>query len=198
MIGSMKTVIALLLAISAGAATAGPTAYGFEFGKPLALPECERRPPSAVSAYMDPYLPAREPCVKPGRQPNRAGIAMPLSQQPAHASNGMGAFLVDGALGALLVNTSGWMSQSLIYSDIIAKYGQPTTSRMVPMTNRYGARIDGIVATWSLPDLRIEFHGIMGNIDQGLLVIGTPAAVEAEAADSAAMFKARFANRRPL
>jgi hypothetical protein len=65
----------------------------------------------------------------------------------------------------------------MVFDDLVAKYGRPSSSRSTLLSNRMGARFEGITATWRFDNLEVQFFGIEGSLDDGLLLIGSPSGV---------------------
>jgi hypothetical protein len=178
----MKSATLCIATILVGAeAIAAPPmdAYGMTIGAPLAVPECPR-----VEGRYSLYVPAA--CVRWGfegdrtRAAGRGQVVFPIRDRPVHSSDDSLGVYTDpesGVLQLLIVSTSGPSRQDSVFTDLVAKYGPPATSKTVPLNNAMGARFDSIVATWSTPELVVRFYGIT-SLRSGELLIGTPEGLE--------------------
>lgn len=82
----------------------------------------------------------------------------------------------NGVLIGLQFRTGGASTQEHVLSELIAKYGQPTTHKVGTVQNRMGAKFDDILACWKFSDLEVTFYGTFGRIDEGQVTIDTPEA----------------------
>jgi hypothetical protein len=170
---------AILLSVVCAAGAAEISAYGFTLGKPLGLPECKRLNIPPMKNYTPPYANVTAPCLKPTGAAT-GSIAFPISAPARHVSGsdlGYG-LAADGSLAVIVVPTAGAPVQRAVYEDLVAKYGQPTTSSAGDVTSGSGARFQLLRASWMTDALRIEFTGADGRIDIGRVLIGTPSGVD--------------------
>jgi hypothetical protein len=87
---------------------------------------------------------------------------------------------LDGAIHAFDASTHGQISQQSMMSELVAKYGSPTKSSVTPVTNQYGAVFNNISAAWDISDmLQVQFIGMLGRTDEGLLLVGTKRGIQA-------------------
>lgn len=194
------TRLAVVVSIAAGATAAlaqnnSDMAYGIQIGAPLQLAEC----PKLVAGSTAIYKGSNAPCIQeifpkaaPGNFATGGMIAFPPGQWPAQAAGGrIGVSIVAGNVAVLVVPTSGFNAQQRIYDDLVAKYGQPASRATIPMQNAIGARIEGIGATWHAGSVDVLFNGVIGKVDQGQLLIGTPAGIAERQARIDAVLKGR-------
>lgn len=175
-------ILAALWLASNSALAVDMTAYGFEIGKPLNLPECPLNPTGSYRSYgivrsicFQVSLAKREDAVTietPG-----ASIHFPFEERPYHsAADYMTLLAFDGKLQLLILRTAGQLVQNEVLSDLSRKYGAPTQTVQSPTQDQHGVEIVSIVATWDFPEtLRVEYLGVFPGPDEGQIQIGTPA-----------------------
>jgi hypothetical protein len=160
--------LAALLSTSAVCA-ADLSVYGFTLGEPISIPECERG--------LDPKY-VRDACARVFSA-TAGSILLATSDKPKYWKHvGMEYRLIDGNLALLTVTTTGSPSQRTVYRSLVEKYGKPTRSTVEEKSNAMGAKYESIIATWELPDVTVQFYGLLGRVDTGLLMVGTPAGMD--------------------
>lgn len=190
--------VALSLASVAAVAQTN-TVYGLRLGEPLPYKECPKQVFGQSASYGYPSVVCLQemlPRPAPADFSRRAQIYFPFKDRPAQSSSQtINASLVDGKLALIVVNTLGLVAQEKIMGDLVAKYGEPVEKTMVPLANLRGARFDAISAKWKLPEIDVEFYGVIGPVDAGQIWIGT---AEGFAQAKAEREQYERANRRPL
>jgi hypothetical protein len=172
--------ICALLAVTA--AHAETSFYGVTVGKPLSdITECP------TESYMNAYsYSARiqylcyqqtgakfQPSAPIGNGP--LNLKWPRGQGPEYSQgDSLYVMLVDGRVEAIRMGTFGQISQQLVYSALIAKFGQPAKSTVEQVQNGYGAKFDAIRALWLDGEVTISFDGVYSNLEHGLVSIESP------------------------
>lgn len=159
-------------------------AFGFTFGRPLALPECAKQPFGAMYAAS-----TRVACVQLSKADAQAvTIQVPYSERPGISKSHLIGARLDAAgnLALLVVTTPGITTQDAAFSELVSKYGQPTSSDSVPLVNATGGRFDAVVAAWRSPTLEVQFYGMVSS-NTGQIIIGRPAAIAEREAKAEAL-----------
>ena len=149
------------------------TAFGFEIGKPLYLPECEFNP---VLKYSGPQ---KKICMEPrGLTSSFVSVHFPSNERPSLLStDAVSVKLFIGNLEALGFGTKGFESKETVLQTLEQKYGKPTRLIETKVQNRLGAKFDSFLATWEFADLYVEYEPIyMGSMTEGFIRIETPRA----------------------
>lgn len=179
----MKRYIAALVLWSCWStiSAAGPTIYGFEFGKPIALPDCPvDESISKILGRKDYKTIPNAHCAKDVRTfPTEplpvVEIHWPQDKGPAGMSwNRAFASVMDGGLVGFKFFTMGVRNQDLMLSRLTEKFGKPTTLTTERVQNIGGAAFDSITATWRGADLDVTFYGTVDKLDNGEVYIDTP------------------------
>ena len=170
--------IACLAPVLASAQSDVEIAYGIRIGGPLSVPECPKMLRGGAFVMYErspmPCVKADAPTAAPGDFTRGGMIVFPFNQRPAQSSwDSVGLVMHEGRVGALVVGTFGHAVQSTIFDDLVAKYGKPVESAMLPVQNAMGAKYESIVAQWEVGTVHVQFFGISGKLNQGLLLIGT-------------------------
>lgn len=175
-----------LLALSL-VASAQEKIYGFTLGQPLPLSECRK---TSVAGRLTYLAPTDTPCVKVNldvpREPldvqttsKNVSIVFPANKAPANSAySQVTAMLRGGSLEAITVSTQGYATQQLVYDDLVAKYGPPTTASNVPLQGAGATLSGGINARWERPDVVVEFLGVSGGAHTGTLRVMTRTGAE--------------------
>jgi hypothetical protein len=82
--------------------------------------------------------------------------------------------MIDGKPEEVWLTTDGPDSQGRLYQLLVAKYGKPDSTNLEQLQNGYGARYDGISATWRFQNMTLEFDGVLSH-DSGAIVARTAA-----------------------
>src|SRR5690242_6101178 len=132
-------------------------AFGLEFHKPLAFPECARRKDVVVGVAV--YLPPTSlPCYEhlgERRGPifNEAvRITWPTPTQPKIARGAVMARIVGGTLESVLVPTGGVVTQENDLKLLRKKLGAPGQFERRSGQDSFGARVQQISAVWRFTD----------------------------------------------
>jgi len=87
--------------------------------------------------------------------------------------------ILDGTVQGVVVRTSGLDSQKAVYAMLRKKYGTPTSvAKARGQNGRTGKAAEGISASWTMADLRVDFEGIGTTADEGTIFITTASAFE--------------------
>lgn len=175
-------------------AEAETSLFGIVLSKPFAgMAECAVRPD-----FLEPKLlgyaipaPAERPCYQRGMHSPLIGSGVPLgsefiivrwpaSMAPRMTKHGQATVqLIDGVVHSVFVETSGMAAQTQDLEDLTAKFGEPSTRRMVPMQNQMGAKYEVITAAWMRPGgISVLYLGAEGRIARGTLTAATSQARE--------------------
>ena len=158
-------------------------AYGIEIGGPVTLSECPRTEIAGSVIYglsTRPCIEAMFPKAKvPWKVEDGGLIAFHPAESPAASSSRkIGLKVMDGKVAVLVISTAGAATQEHVFDTLVAKYGKPTKSGTVAVTNALGSSLNSIVADWDLGDaLQVSFVGVAGRLDSGQLLIGTRAGI---------------------
>lgn len=166
----------LIAALAVAAPAQATTVFGLTFGQPLALPECVRNPTLPQSyAIEQPSL-----CQMHAEWHGPAGlteseVAFPRASAPSMVSSlTIEVFSTGGLVGGARFQTAGIDDQDAVLSGLTAKYGKPDHLDRPIVRNRVGGTFEAINATWSKPDLFVEFQSAPVRIDFGSVTIETP------------------------
>jgi hypothetical protein len=178
-------VSAALLSLGSPALSQTPeqlTFYGLELGKPLSVPECEKRLSisgrqleySTTPNFMCAQTPGM-PQSTPSDFSRGAVIRFPFLKSPTHLKDGwMSVFSDGGVVQAIRAYTRGLESQESLMRDLTAKYGPPTNTTISKVKTRIGAEFDNITATWDISDsLQVQYLGMLASLDQGVIFVGS-------------------------
>ena len=176
------TVGATLLAATAAVAQAPSVSmFGFTLGSPVHLPDC---PVALIGTngrkFYEPLVP--QTCVQDAAP--LTGYGVPVRrivftgpETPLVVKNWtLFALEIDGKLAGLHFITAGIDTQSLVLSQLVDKFGQPTSSTYTKVQNRAGAVYDTVVAEWHTPNHHVVFSGTLSRLDVGEVTIDLPAA----------------------
>ena len=87
--------------------------------------------------------------------------------------------ILDGTVQGVLVRTSGLDSQKAVYAMLRKKYGVPTSvARAHGQNGTAGKAAEGISASWTIADPRVNFEGIGTTTGEGTLFIAMASAFE--------------------
>ena len=87
--------------------------------------------------------------------------------------------ILDGTVQGVVVRTSGLDSQKAVYAMLRKKYGTPTSvAKARGQNGRTEKAAEGISASWTMADLRVDFEGIGTTTDEGTIFITTASAFE--------------------
>lgn len=154
--------------------------YGFEFGRPIALPECEPDATlSRISGKKTYPVFSKFDCQKEAAQGGDPAPTVEINwgtnNWPLGVKWGRAlATLVDGNLAGFHFSTTGANSQEFVMSELTKKFGQPTSVTRQPVQNLAGASFNAINAVWSGGPVTVTFYGIMSKLDQGEVYIDIP------------------------
>jgi len=161
-------------------------AAGFEFmgitlGGPL-VPECPQERSyggnlydvasrtsacwATLSMRPDPRLNVRN---------NRALPIAPLDNKRPTGTQAVTAIVVNGRIEGLRVETDGFRHANELLEQLQKKLGRPTWQETGEVLSGVGAKFASPKAVWELPDAYVQFNGIIGTVDAGLIVVYTPA-----------------------
>lgn len=153
------------------------TVFGLTFGQPLALPECVRN--SITPSIYEPVQP-----VTCQRMDGRGGpaeisavrVVFPPDSAPSLVhEDAVDVYLVNNALGGIEYETIGIEDQQLVLDQLTAKFGRPDHLERPAVQNRAGAAFTAIRATWSKPDMFVEYQSAPVRLDLRFVSIETPA-----------------------
>lgn len=157
------------------------TVYGQELGKPFSIPECPVTKHGKTAWYTD-ITAAKEMCFQVEGETTLVPLnGAPLNNARVRVVAPTGQLLggeteaevVGGKFDRISFSTAGINVQEHILSILVKKYGEPTEKKVKHLENSYGATVEGIFATWQLPDVRVLFFGAL-TLSQGKVVIEIP------------------------
>lgn len=170
-----KICAAALLAVSTWSiAQDAPSLYGIALGKPLPMPECAKinsgsyvkRTSSDSTCYQETigYIHT---------------VYFHSDSRPSMAKAGhIEAYVREGTTIRVSLVTDGIESQEEDLGKLITKFGKPSSLRRETMVNGYGARYSAISADWTIGVNALSFRGAMGRLDEGMIALKSPAAIE--------------------
>lgn len=150
-----------------------------------AIAECSKHREGEFNVYSIPYgprpctanshlslnapnPPEADPSIKAGASEIEVQIAPPFGvKSQAKVS------VVDGRVERVLISTAPVDAQRNVLDALTEKYGKPTSLRVRPMQNAFGAKLDSIEASWNLPLMDISFIGAV-SLDEGVIVAAIP------------------------
>ena len=153
--------------------------FGFEFGKPISLPECPYKLYGGSKSY-EIFPPTT--CIQDAHALNGYGqpvrrITFSKQESPLIVKNWTAFPLeANGVLIGLHFLTPGLSAQEIALSQLKQKYGEPTRSGFHQVQNAMGATYESQSATWETNALRISFEGMTTRIETGEIIIDTPEA----------------------
>jgi hypothetical protein len=151
--------------------------FGFEFGKPLVLPECEFKQYAKIKAY-DP-LPEQtcfhEPfLINTYKIPVRR-IIFGKSEHPDIVKYWqIIALEIDNTLQGIEFFTLGASSQDAVLDSLTKKFGKPSSVSTKSVQTATSAPFQAIHATWKTDTLIVTFDGITDRLDRGQVFIDSP------------------------
>lgn len=174
-----------------------PSLFGITINEPLAVSECSADPERVKNYYKFkskyprdyvtsyPYSIAKEsPCYK--RINAKAGSSQPLEDEgvsidfpagksPSVAKFGtVSAYVMEGKVQRVYFQTYGLSSQEDVFAQLKAKFGEPSSNKMVGWQNGFGAKYDAINAEWLLGGgLAVTFIGFDTSRDGGVVYLDT-------------------------
>ncbi|MCB4861987.1 hypothetical protein K7W03_20555 [Sphingobium sp. PNB] len=192
--------VALLAAPAMAQTKPNPSLFGITVMEPLTVPECtaeperlqrynkykSKQPFGMMSPY--PYSIAKDgPCYK--RINAKAGtpqavedeavwIDFPAGKSPSAAKYGtVSAYVFEGRVQRVFFQTYGISSQDDVFAQLKAKFGEPSSNKLVGWQNGFGAKYDAINAEWLLGGgLAVTFVGFDTSRDGGAVYLDTEAA----------------------
>jgi hypothetical protein len=181
---AIKAILVAWLAVAASVTYADEiSVFGFELGKPLALPECVVAMMGTRGIKMYESI-GKATCVEDARtldgydRPMRR-IVFGRNEAPTIVKNFRIYPLEEaGVVIGLHFLTAGVGVQSLVMEQLQEKFGPPTTKRLLPVQNLNGAVFDSMQAEWRVGNVAVTYVGAAGRMDVGEVFIDTPAAAE--------------------
>ncbi|MBH1622421.1 hypothetical protein [Stenotrophomonas maltophilia] len=173
------------------AATAGaPFEFmGITLGAPLG-PECPREQiPNAGAVYN--LGAAKSACwvatgMQPGARTNTINndllMVVPLSNKRPTGTGSVTAVVVNGVVEGLTISTDGFVHAQELFEQLKVKLGAPTKHDTVQVVSGVGANFVGPRAVWELPGTYVQFNGIVGAVNSGIILVYTEKGKAREAA----------------
>lgn len=106
---------------------------------------------------------------------NRALPIAPLDNKRPTGTQAVTAIVVNGRVEGLNVQTDGFRHANELLEQLQKKLGRPTWQETGEVVSGVGAKFASPKAVWELPDAYVQFNGIVGTVDAGLIVVYTPA-----------------------
>ncbi|MBA0348378.1 hypothetical protein JAK62_19525 [Stenotrophomonas maltophilia] len=162
---------------------------GITLGAPLG-PECPREQiPYAGAVYN--LGAAKSACwVAMGMQPgartdtvnNDLLTLVPLSNKRPTGTGSVTAVVVNGVVEGLTISTDGFVHAQELFEQLKQKLGAPTKHDTVQVVSGVGANFAGPRAVWELPGTYVQFNGIVGAVNTGVIQVFTNTGKAREAA----------------
>ncbi|HTP98735.1 MAG TPA: hypothetical protein VMN56_05365 [Casimicrobiaceae bacterium] len=169
------------VALSCASAQAATTIYGFEFGKPIALPECPLIPNMPqIGGRKDYQITPSYTCRWDPQEVNGepalvTRIIWSAKESPlAVRSWQANAIELHGGLAGFDFFTNGVSSQSIVLEQLTEKFGPPTSISHERVQNLAGAAFDSITALWRGGEVDVTFYGTRNRLDRGEVFIDLP------------------------
>lgn len=159
-----------ILLLAGGAAPAAPgdrMVLGVELGAPFRVPKCDSRDGAVYAARLcfDGAAVRRKPW---GAE--QYDVALPNAETPAYVRGALIAFVVDGVVESVWVETWGIQGQGGALASLTQKYGKPARTRQ-ERRNTLRSRFAVEFAEWDFPDFSVRFEGSTSSIDWGRIEI---------------------------
>jgi len=160
---------ALLASLGATAAAGDRVVFGIELGAPFRVPVCDSRDGAVYSTRrcFDGATVTRN-----AWGAARHEVSLPNAETPAYVRGALVAFVVDGIVESMWIETWGIQAQGGALSALTKKYGQPTRARQ-ERQNTLRSRFAVEFAEWDFADFSVKFDGTTGSIDWGRIEVST-------------------------
>ncbi|QGL94590.1 hypothetical protein FEO92_20255 [Stenotrophomonas maltophilia] len=175
---------------SIGATAGAPFEFmGITLGAPLG-PECPREQIPHAGAVYD-LSAAKSACwvamgMQPGARTNTVNndllTVVPLSNKRPIGTGSVTAVIVNGVVEGLTISTDGFVHAQELFEQLKQKLGAPTKHDTVQVVSGVGANFSGPRAVWELPGTYVQFNGIVGAVNSGLIQVYTEKGKAREAA----------------
>lgn len=164
-----------------------PIGTPFEFmgimvGAPLG-PECpQEQIPYAGSVYK--LEAAKTACwaalgMQPGARTDTRNndnlTVVPLSNKRPTGTGSVSAVVVNGVVEGLSVSTDGFVHAQELFEQLKQKLGTPSKQDTVKVISGVGASFTSPRAVWELPGAYVQFNGIVGAVNTGIILVYTDA-----------------------
>ncbi|MDJ1520550.1 hypothetical protein MF545_00445 [Stenotrophomonas maltophilia] len=106
---------------------------------------------------------------------NRSLPIAPMDSKRPTGTHAVTAIVVDGRIEGLNVETDGFRHANELLEQLQQKLGKPTFQESAEVISGVGAKFSSPRAVWDLPDAYVQFNGIVGTVDAGLIVVFTQA-----------------------
>lgn len=174
----MIGIFALAAAATTGAG-APATVFGLEFGKPPSIPVCKHKVlpdgSESITYEQDPAVTCYEPEIQLSDAPwGRSVIDFPMRKAPViMTTNVLYAWIVDGKVEGLEIETLNHVHTSAIASELAAKFGKPT-SVAHDRSEVHGIAFPSLTYSWRWHGLMVTYTNIDDSLDRGKVEIDTP------------------------
>ncbi|MEQ1605406.1 MAG: hypothetical protein ABL999_11125 [Pyrinomonadaceae bacterium] len=156
--------------------------FGIKLGSPLELPECRGFKTFDEYEIEKPMRLTEIRCFQFGpfksmdeSKPVYRWVVFPFAEKIIIAKDGyVTVTIMDGKVEGLSFKTAGVDSDSVVLSDLKAKYGAPSSIVPAKVQNRMGATFDKVTAVWQFSNLIVGFESVQTSINEGLVIIDTP------------------------
>jgi hypothetical protein len=163
---------ALIFALLCFSPVAGATdIFGFDFGKPIDLPECERFPTANPRLKIYNSV-QQQTCIEdPVPYGNRV-IHFGMASSPKYVKERRATVsMAAGELCAVQYYTWGIRDQDELLEQLRATYGKPSSLIRSTGKNLYGAALPIIHARWTSKTAEISLDGAIGDFETGDVTI---------------------------
>ncbi|WP_448670467.1 hypothetical protein [Pseudoxanthomonas mexicana] len=118
-------------------------------------------------------------------------LVVPFDKRPAGVVD-VSLSLKARTVTSITLSTNGHRSQDSFSALLREKYGMPTESTNATLSNLYGASVESVVASWTFDNIVVDFMGVAGRIDEGMIIVKTRAAADAQAESAASQNKIKL------
>lgn len=181
-LGRAAIVGALVAGALSGAASAQELGQhdfmGVEIGSEFTMPECETTKTLNFEMYISDFEQRVRPCWKAMRpeQPLPTDPSFEVAFVPAQDKNPIGVnrskvIVSGGRIAGVIATTGGHRYQADLLEALTQKFGSPSKLDREELQNRMGATFSSSNALWALPGLKVDFTGVSGSIDFGVIFV---------------------------
>lgn len=177
-IKSILAVALILTPIFSRAEKSG--AFGFTFGEKIEAPKCSGSDQFPVHP-QDGYCLVFNQITGYQGSPAYTGVVsarFKYSDLPFWTGGKLSLYLIEGRIEGIIASTGGLTTSMSASDDLIKKYGQPTEKLVATAQNGFGASFDNTILIWDLPDVKVKYFPIFGNVKEGRIDIFSPTGYE--------------------
>jgi hypothetical protein len=168
----ISALVIILGGIALAHAADSVTIFGIHLGEPFIVPQCAESDPVTVASTCWTYE-------FPTESRDADMRSLHFANPPA-LGHDITAFVHDGMMDIVTIETAGIDTQDSVMSQLIEKFGKPVRFEKVPVQNRMGANFVVDRAEWSSPRYWVRFDADAsdggsheGTLDKGWIQIET-------------------------